>query len=128
MKLFEPLNASQRVLDYHLDRHGVLASNLANVDTPGYRARDLSFSRYLDQFQGASTLSTTSSGHLGGQSTSGNSLYFDEEPPRGDDNTVRLERAMAQVAANRVRYEAVAEIVKGKLAGLRYAATDGAES
>lgn len=128
MKLFGPLHESARVLDYHLDRHGVLSSNLANVDTPGYRARDLSFTRYLDDFEGSSSMALTSEGHLSGESVAGQSLYFEEEPPRGDDNTVRLERAMAQVAANRVRYEAVAEIVKGKLAGLRYAATDGASS
>ncbi len=123
MKLFTELGGIERALDYHLDRQGVLASNLANAATPGYRARDLDFASYMDQ---ADAMQVTSDLHLSGNEDAENALIFEQAPPKGDDNTVRIEKAMAQVAANRVRYEAGATLMRQKLALLRYAATDGA--
>lgn len=123
MKLFNELGGLERSLDYHLDRQGVLASNLANAATPGYRARDLDFKSYMDQ---ANRMQITSELHLSGNEDAEDALIFEQDPPKGDDNTVRIEKAMAQVAANRVRYEASTTLMRQKLALLRYAATDGA--
>ena len=39
--IFDPLRHSQRALDYHMERHNVLASNVANIDTPGFDPSEL---------------------------------------------------------------------------------------
>ena len=41
MSILGSINPLRSALDYHLGRHNILTSNLANVDTPGYRAKDL---------------------------------------------------------------------------------------
>ncbi len=98
-----PLHAA---LDYHLERHNVLSSNIAHVDTPGYRPKDLarveegSFDRVLGV-----TIERTSAAHLG--------------------NYVSLEREAGKLATNQIRYDIVSVLVSSELRGLLWAANDG---
>lgn len=127
MKVFaDSLRQLEQVLDHARDRQGVLSSNVANVDTPGYRAQDLdepSFDAAMSR-----ALATTRGAHFahGGDGTSGASVTTaDDQAPREDGNTVSLERQMAKLEQNRVRYGAASQVISRQLALLRYAATDG---
>lgn len=123
-KLFDTLVGLENSLDYHLERHGVLSSNLANADTPGYRPQDVEF---VDALQAASQPLRTDPQHLGSTDavgSTGKRVTYDV-PGGVDKNGVRLEQAMAQISANRVRYEAGIEVLRRRLAMLRYAAMDG---
>jgi flagellar basal-body rod protein FlgB len=129
MRIFQGVELVHRALDYHLERHNVLAGNVANVDTPGYRPVEL---RRLDDGTSgpqAGALRATSAAHfaVGGASATGLRAEVVEDTTVGegaDGNAVSLEHEMSKLAANDLRYEGAVKIVSGKLATLRYAAND----
>jgi flagellar basal-body rod protein FlgB len=113
----------QQALTYHRERHTVLAGNVANLDTPGYRPLDLNRTAPSD----ALPLAMTGEG----QSTTSPSTElvtsFDDggAMQSADGNAVSLERELAKIDANRTRYATSSELVTRRLAMLRYAAGDG---
>jgi flagellar basal-body rod protein FlgB len=120
--LFDSIARLERLLDYHLQRHTVLSANVANVETPGYVAKDVSFQ---DALQEASAPRRTDPQHLPSSGAAAAHSAVFEDPVPGRDRGAVLEREMAKVSANAVRYEMAAELVRRRLALLRYAASDG---
>lgn len=101
-------------LTLHQRRHEVLASNLANVETPRFRARDLDFGRTLEEaFEGRNAAGDTGPRAELVEDRSG--------PPRADGNTVDLDFQMAKLGANGGRYVALARVLGVRLALLRQA-------
>lgn len=127
MKVFmDSLAQLERVMTHTRDRHGVLSTNVANVDTPGFRAQDLEGPSFESKLGLA--LEKTDSRHVdGGGSVGGASSVeiSDDRTPRGDGNTVSLETQMAKLEENRVRFGAASTVVSRRLALLRYVVTDG---
>jgi len=113
----------QAALTYHRERHAVLAGNVANLDTPGYRPVDLERRNAGDP----AALAMTQDGHVAGPATSDFVTSFDDGGAlQGTDgNAVSLERELSKIDANRARYATSAELVSRRLALLRYAAGDG---
>jgi len=151
MKLFDStLTRRKRSLDVRLARHGALAGNVANSDTPGYRARDVDFKAAMGaagslggptSFAGEAPPLTalTSEATLLQPATpaapapaspgSFGHIQARELPggsPTQDGNTVDLDRTMASLAENAMQYGASTRAAQRKLAILRYAASDGA--
>jgi flagellar basal-body rod protein FlgB len=123
--LFDSVTKLEGAMTFHRDRHSVLAGNLANLDTPGYQPLDL---ERTSEAQGpAGAMTRTDPKHLQAVSADGTSTlaFADPSAAGADGNAVNLEREMAKVAANRVRYATSSELVSRRLALLRYAATDG---
>jgi flagellar basal-body rod protein FlgB len=120
-KLIEHL---QSALDHHRDRHTVLAGNLANLDTPGYRPFDL-----VRGAEGTAPepLAKTDPAHRSaeGLGASGTVERDDTSPARADGNAVSLERELAKIDGNRVRYLGISELISRRLALLRYASGGG---
>lgn len=114
-------------MTFHRERHSVLAGNVANVDTPGYRPRDLKAAPVLQA--GGAAMASTDPAHLQAGATGeleGAVLSFSDGGESGaDGNTVTMERELAKIDANRVRYHATSELASRRLALLRYAAGDG---
>ncbi len=106
MRIFDGVDGLTEAMSYHRDRHTVLAGNVANLDTPGYRPVDL---------------------ERGAGGGPGHQLVIDDGGALAgpDGNAVQLERELAKIDANRVRYATSAELVSRRLAMLRYAAGDG---
>ena len=129
MSLFDNVNTQHRALDYHLRRQNVLASNVANIDTPGFRPRELVRDTGESLDPGALRLQRTEQAHfqLPGAKPAGEEGVGVERvvQPGGDENSVSLEREMAKVSANDLRYQTVSRLVRQHLGLLRYAATDG---
>ena len=126
--LFRGIEAGHRALDYHLERHNVLSSNVANVDTPGFRPRELV--RDVPPPEGAALpMAVTEVTHLTASSESGEERWDVAEErvvnPGNDENSVSLEHELSKLAANHLQYETAARLVQQQLAGLRYAASDG---
>ena len=99
---------------------------MANVETPGYRPQDVSFDTYL--VKAGDSLQATHPEHMGvlGEMSTAMELFEDTSVAPGlNGNSVSMEREMAKIAANSIRYQAVAEMISRKLAGLKYAASDG---
>jgi flagellar basal-body rod protein FlgB len=126
--MFDSVTHMEAALTFHRDRHSVLAGNVANLDTPGYKPLDLE--RKPEAMSFADTLAKTNAAHIDavdGASLAGELKFADGDTtnPSADGNQVNLEREMAKVAANRVRYSANSELVSRTLADLKYAAGDG---
>jgi len=124
-RIFDSVDHLAGAMSFHRDRHAVLAGNVANLDTPGYRPADLERSVRV----GADgTMARTDPGHLDGSAVNaeGRVVIDDGGALAGPDgNAVQLERELAKIDANRVRYGTSAELVTRRLALLRYAAGDG---
>ena len=129
--VFAPIESLHRALDYHLERHNVLMSNVAHVDTPGYKPLDIS--RVEDGgFEAALgvAMKRTEPGHLASPdadvaSTTGE-LFEDPAAGAGrDGNYVSLDREASKVAANQIRYDVVSAIASAELRQLSFAANDG---
>ena len=113
----------QAALTYHRERHTVLAGNIANLDTPGFRPADLQ--RRTADDPGA--MAVTHEGHMSPPAITDFVTSFDDGGALqgSDGNAVSLERELSKIDANRARYATSAELVSRRLALLRYAAGDG---
>ncbi|MCG8557242.1 MAG: flagellar basal body rod protein FlgB [Proteobacteria bacterium] len=125
-ELFKMVGELHRAMDYHVQRHSVLASNIANVDTPGFKPLELE--RVPDQgTSGGLALAATHEAHLptGSSAHASNRVVESLEQtvqPGLDGNSVSLEREMSKAAANDMRFSIAARLVQKQLALLRYAA------
>ncbi|GED22842.1 flagellar basal body rod protein FlgB [Halomonas halmophila] len=124
-------NFHQQALSLRHERQQVLASNIANADTPGYKARDMDFTSALERaMQKAGgggeglALEQTASRHLPGQAPAlprGDLLYRVPDQPSLDGNTVDMDRERAQFADNSVRYQAALTFIGRRIQGLKSA-------
>ena len=102
-------------LTLHQKRHEVLASNVANVETPGYRAKELDFGAALKEAFAAVAEEPV-------ERLPETRVVEDlDAPPRADGNTVDVDMQMAKLSANGGRYVALARILGHRLAILRQA-------
>lgn len=102
-------------------RASVLAANLANADTPSYKARDLDFRAVLEAVAGqGSGLRTTQLRHIGPGGIDGGDdlLYRVPTQPTLDGNSVDAEIEMAQFARNALDFQASLTFLQGKLRGI----------
>jgi len=120
------LDFHSKALVLRAQRQGVIASNIANADTPGFAARDINFkesmsaanssSLALDGLLGSSTnpahIATTGSS-LGGTDSDRGLVYAAQSQPSMDGNSVDLDRERANFADNSVRYEATLRFING---------------
>ncbi len=112
-------------------RTSVLATNLANEDTPNYQARDIDFKKVLRQFDGDKTapeLLTTHAKHLSasGQGVWGSELlYRTPLQPSLDNNTVDGHIEKAQFAQNALQYQATLSFLNGRISGIMAALSGG---
>jgi flagellar basal-body rod protein FlgB len=138
MKVFDTTLARlERALDVRLVRQNVLSTNVANVDTPGFKPKDVDFTASMVAIEGAGRdgrgVSLPASPTVGDSPTESASLSMRELPivdvPAGgasfDGNTVDLDRTMVAMAENALQYSAAARAAGKKLALLRYVASDG---
>ncbi|MDI3439578.1 MULTISPECIES: flagellar basal body rod protein FlgB [Erwinia] len=114
-KLDDAFRFQQEALSLLSRRQEVLASNIANADTPGYMARDIDFSQQLqnslaNQSMAKSpvSLSLTSNRHIEGQGKvfdDASLLYRIPDQPSADGNTVDMDRERISFADNSVKYQ-----------------------
>jgi flagellar basal-body rod protein FlgB len=126
------LGVQQEALKVQSKRMEVLAKNLANVDTPNYKAQDIDFRTALAQAgsPGASLpMATTTSGHIDNTATTGDVdtssalKYRVPLAPSLDGNTVDAQMEQAAFADNTVRYQATLTFLSGSLKDLMTAIT-----
>ena len=100
-------------------RQQVLASNIANADTPGYVARDFDFAQALRNVSGAPArgdVALTDARHLrsGGTDPRDPKMgYSVQTQPSQDGNTVDLDRERAAFVDNSIRYESTLRFING---------------
>jgi flagellar basal-body rod protein FlgB len=117
MKIFGPtLSGMEKALDLRFERHALLASNAANSETPGYKARELDFAGQLQKAFGDTTLTSpvikTDSRHMDLSLTEKEHIVFDNTSEAGaDGNNVDLDINMGKISANARSYESAAGLI-----------------
>jgi flagellar basal-body rod protein FlgB len=135
-QLTSGLDIHAKALVLRAERQRIIASNIANADTPGYAARDINFKDTLAKMTGASNselsrlnlgitpVATQSAAHqnhipLTGSSQSQLSssdglAYATQTQPSVDSNSVDLDRERANFVDNSVRYESTLRFINGQ--------------
>ncbi len=121
----------ERALDVRSAVHETIASNMANEETPGYKARNLPFPETFAAVlrgEGPLSQSVTSPGHLGGRSRDDGIFHHTIKQESGagiDGNTVNLEKEMTLMAENTLLYMAVSQFLDGRFEGWKNAIAEG---
>ena len=115
-------------LDYRSANHSVISGNLANIDTPGYKPKELNFDQELRRAVegGGISLKKTDPKHFP-QSTAG--LYGGKgshsietrEKDISESSQLNIDKEMAKMVQNNLLYEASAKLLSKKFEGLRLA-------
>ena len=121
-RLTSTLNFQTQALTLRSERQRLLASNIANADTPGYVARDMDFAAALREATGLSgagnAMATTRAGHMapaaGARSETG-LKYSTPSQTNLDRNTVDMDRERAAFVDNAVHYEATLRFINGSV-------------
>jgi flagellar basal-body rod protein FlgB len=114
----------QYTLGARSQRAEILAENIANADTPGYKSRDVDFSALLGQAQSGQSasvnLSRTSELHIAGGSSLNTSVMYRNpmQADTGDGNTVDINQERSAFMQNSLEYQTSLEFLNSKINGL----------
>tara|TARA_R110002110_G_scaffold33533_1_gene114757 strand:+ start:72047 stop:72508 length:462 start_codon:yes stop_codon:yes gene_type:complete len=122
LQLQQVFSTHENMLNLRAKRTEILASNLVNADTPGYKAKDIDFKQALEDklLTSNSQLRTTHSGHI---STSDDLdefslMYSVPTQPSLDGNTVDTQIENAKFSENTIRYLASLRFLDSKIKGM----------
>jgi flagellar basal-body rod protein FlgB len=120
-RLFDgTLESLTRGLIHAARRHLVVTENLANLNTPGYKSRDLAFADHLSV-----ALSGTAPGGAlppaGDDGARARLVLAQDGPPRSDGNDVHLDHQMARLSENALWQQALSQVLAGQFAALKRA-------
>jgi flagellar basal-body rod protein FlgB len=122
----------EKLMDFQYDRHTILATNIANIDTPGYKGYDLRFSdelRKATATKGSIPLKKTNEKHLPLKTGELKGVTHRLVPSSGtvhrlDGNTVDLDKEMAKLAENSLYYNTAVRILSKKLGLMKTAISE----
>ncbi|MBN1107092.1 MAG: flagellar basal body rod protein FlgB [Deltaproteobacteria bacterium] len=119
-------------LDYRSANHNAISGNLANVDTPGYRPREVSFDQELRRAveKEGPSLERTNPRHLPQRGAhlygeKGDHALVTREFVPGESNQLNIDKEMAKMVQNNLLYEASARLLAKKFEGLKLAIEGG---
>jgi flagellar basal-body rod protein FlgB len=119
----------QKAMQVRTQRMEILAGNLANANTPGYKARDIDFKQAMKSAQQSSgqNLVRTHDNHIKGSIQGSGELKFrvSDQPDTGDGNTVDVQVERNTFLDNGLRYQAGMEFLNGKISGMKKAIKGG---
>lgn len=111
------------------ERAEVLASNIANADTPGYKARGMDFQKAMQQAtsQQQMGMSKTNSKHFDVRTELNNNVDFriPDQPDTGDGNTVDVQVERNLYLENSLEYQAGVQFLNGKIKALQKVISGG---
>ncbi|MFD2443516.1 flagellar basal body rod protein FlgB [Bacillus sp. CGMCC 1.16607] len=123
MKLFSgTISTLEQGLNYASLKQKVISQNIANVDTPNYKAMNVSFKNVLqNELQSTINAKRTNSRHFDFQSQSGQQNFISHNPVQynHNGNSVDLDKEMADLATNQIYYNALIERINGKFSTLQ---------
>jgi len=127
------INALGIAMNFRMMNQDIIASNIANAETPGYKAKKLDFEKQLRvamNVDGAHTMKASDGRHFvtanGGIRDVRGNIYFDPRIDiKNDLNSVDVDAQMAALSENQYLYNAAAQIISKKLALMKYAINEG---
>jgi flagellar basal-body rod protein FlgB len=124
-RITDTLNFQAQALTLRSERQRLIASNIANAETPGYVSRDIDFATALKQAAGeqaaAGTLATTHGAHIPvglSGSEQPQLLFATSSQTNLDNNTVDMDRERAAFADNAIKYESTLRFINGQVSTL----------
>lgn len=123
-KLDNEVNFHQQALGLRAKRQEILSSNVANADTPNFKARDIDFSSVLSEKISSNSIAkglvTTSPKHISLRSDDvvQDALYRVPQQASADGNTVEMDTERAKFADNSIRYDASVTFISGQFRSL----------
>lgn len=125
-RLTSSIDFQGQALSLRAERQRLIASNIANADTPGYVSRDMNFAQALRDATGSQELrvgtsgrlDTTQTGHIAGNGATpgqANLLYSTVSQNSLDNNSVDMDRERASFADNAVKFEATLRFINGSV-------------
>lgn len=136
-KLDTHMHFNETALELRAQRQQLLASNIANADTPNFKARDVDFASALQGVLARTTppagmLATTAAAHIAQAGQPGDFLpngtpvlYRIPAQASADGNTVDMDVERNQFADNAMRYEAIVTMVTSQIRGMQSAVQGG---
>jgi flagellar basal-body rod protein FlgB len=126
------VDLTAKVMDFQLQRQNIVSANLANINTPGYKARRLEFEKDLQTAMGlseAGAVARTHPDHLPAPFAADNAeasvtRSLTPRVVQGVDN-VDLDTEMAAMAKNNLLYNTLATVMSKNFAGLKQIIQDG---
>ena len=119
------LGVHEQALKLRSQRAEVLANNIANADTPGYKARDVDFKSILASANASSEkLRVTNDKHMSTDFDEGSSpelLFRNPGQPSVDGNTVEVHQEKAEYLRNSLEFQTSFRFLNGKLKGIKAA-------
>lgn len=122
----------KKVLDLRSQRHNLIASNIANIDTPKYKTRNIAFEEHMGQFleiDESKKMAQTDKKHLsaGGKrmETMAPELIMDNSKGGVDGNNVDMDKEMGELAKNSVLYKAATQMLGAKFDLIKYSIDQG---
>lgn len=109
-------------MNLRFERQGLIQSNIANLETPGYKVQDFDFKRVMEAVSaGQGEMSKTNAKHMSMDpiEISRRRDFKNEERP------VDLDEEMVKLSENQLMYQVAARLVSKKLEGLKYAIDEG---
>jgi len=132
LNINEQFNLHERALSLANQRLELLADNVANADTPNYKARDIDFKAAMQSAAGTGghvPLAATSQRHIrlegDGNGNRATPEFRQADQPSLDGNTVDSQKENAAIAETAVRYQATLTFLNSRIRGLRDALTGG---
>jgi len=115
----------ERELNITTQRNALIASNVANVDTPGYKSQDLAFAQVLDGETDRLALRRTDPRHLPAEEGmgAGNEVVESTAPARADGNNVDIEDEMIKLSQNTMDYNISVQLLAKRLNTLKSVVT-----
>jgi len=111
-----------KALDLRAQRQGLIQSNIANMETPGYTGQDFPFAKVMAKVQsGSGELVRTNPGHLAvepGQTDGSLAATGDKRP-------VDLDEEMVKLSENQLMYQVTAKLVAKRFEAMQYAIDEG---
>ena len=125
------LNAIEGYMDRLSQRHKIVSSNLANIDTPGYKTKEISFHATMDELvakERSGNLRTTRERHIEGEAF-GPLAHMVFEPQglveRADRNNVDIDREMAKISETSFGYSMITQFLRGSYQKLSTSINEG---
>jgi len=125
----------RKALDSQSERHLLIASNISNIDTPGYKAKDIDFKGALRAALGTGdglALRTTHSGHIGSNKDDIKGLraepFIEPDAAKSNGNNVNIDKEMMKLAENQIFYNATIQMMAKRGSTIRAAITENAQA
>jgi len=128
---FSTINALKQALNTGSAQVQAIANNMANVNTPGYKRKDVSFANVLDDAQNdvqTVTLDKADSEHMDSDDSPPPSVNFITDTRgsmRADGNNVDIDAESSRLAAASIYYQGAAQLMQNQFSGLKYVISGG---